>query len=229
MLQGHWKTAADRYAVVVQVNQVDRAELSIVATGDLLVSQPLLIEAGDIAGYERTRKMALARLAGTTFPGAAEQLAKTSLLLPADESVIKLMRPLEKIIVDSLKNYVPKENDNSWILATWRTFALALLEYRRGNFSASADWLEKCSAYPDQTPSCIASVHILRSMNLFQLGNVTQAEAELAIGRDMVENRFRNKLELGDNKTGRLGGWIMARIFLREARNLSEASIEVGR
>jgi hypothetical protein len=173
--------------------------------------------------------MAMMRLARTPFPGAAEQLMKTSLLLPADESVMKMMPPLEQLIVDSLKNYDPKENDNSWILATWRTFALALLEYRRNDFSASMDWLDKCSAYPDQTPSCIASAHILRSMDLFQLGSVTQAEAELAIGQDMVETRFRNKLELGDNKTGRLGGWIMARIFLREARNLSTASIEVGR
>lgn len=228
MLQGRWQKAADRYAVVVQVNQVDRAELSIVATGDLLVAQPLLIEAGDISGYERTRKMALARLVGTPYPSAAEQLLKTSLLLPADESIMNMMPPLEKLIGDSLKNYDPKENDKSWILATWRAFALALLEYRRGNFNASMDWLDKCSAYPDQTPSCIASVYILRSMNQFQLGDVTHAQSELATGQEMVENVFRNKLEMGNNKTGKLGGWIMARIFLREARSLSEASMGVG-
>jgi hypothetical protein len=228
MLQGRWHKAADRYAVVVQVNQVDRAELSIVATGDLLMAQPLLIEAGDISAYERTRKMALTRLADTPFPSAAEQLLKTSLLLPADESIMKMMPPLEKLIAGSVKNFNPKENDNSWILATWRTFALALLEYRRGNFGASMDWLEKCSAYPEQTPSCVASAHILRSMDQFQLGNMTQAESELAIGQQMVEDRFRHKLELGDNKTGKLGGWITARIFLREARSLSEASMSVG-
>ena len=88
MLQDRWQKAADRYAVVVQVNQADRAEQSGVATADLLVAQPLFIEAGDIAGYERTRKMALARLAGTPFPGAAEQLAKTS-LLPVDRQTIR--------------------------------------------------------------------------------------------------------------------------------------------
>jgi hypothetical protein len=228
MLQGRWRKAANRYAVVVQVNQVDRAEQGAVATTDLLVAEPLLIEAGDIAGYERTRKMAFARLAGTPFPNAAEQLTKTSLLLPADESIMQLMPPLEKLMVDALKDYSLPQNDNSWILATWRTFALALLEYRRGNFTGSVNWLDKCSAYPDQTPSCVASAHILRSMNQFQLGDVAQAKAELAIGQEMVENRFRNKLELGDNKTGKLGGWIMARIFLREAKNLSMASNSVG-
>ncbi len=227
MVQSRWQKAANRYAVVVQVGQVDRAEQGGVATADLLVAEPLLIEAGDITGYERSRKMALARLASTPYPGAAEQLAKTSLLLPADESVMKLMPPLEKLIADSLKNYDPKNNDNSWILATWRTFALALLEYRRGNFTASTSWLEKCSAYPDQTPSCVASVHILRSMNQFQLDDVAHAKAELKTGQEMVENLFRQKLELGDNKTGRLGGWIMARIFLREAQNLSNAFTNV--
>ena len=228
MLHGRWQKAADRYAIVVQVDQVDRAELNVIATGDLLVAQPLLIEAGDIAGYERTRKMALARLAATPFPGAAEQLLKISLLLPADESIMRMMPRLEQLIVGSLKDYDPKANDNSWILASWRTFALALLEYRRGDFNVSMDWLEKCIAYPEHTPSCVAAVHILRSMNLFQLGDVTEAKAELATGQEMVEDRFRNKLELGDNKTGKLGGWIMARIFLREASSLSEASIDAG-
>ena len=228
MLQGRWQKAANRYAVVVQVNQVDRTDQSGVVTADLLVALPLLIEAGDIAGYEHTRKMALARLAGTTFPGAAEQLAKTCLLLPADESVMKLMPPLEKLIAGSLKNYNPKQNDNSWILATWRSFALALLEYRQGNYAASMNWLDKCSAYSDQTPSCIASVHILRSLNQFQLGDAASAETELKMGQEMVDGVFRKKLELGDNRTGKLGGWIMARIFLREAKNFSGAYSDLG-
>jgi hypothetical protein len=227
-LNGRWQKAANRYAVVVQVNQVDRGELNSVATTDLLFAEPLLIEAGDIAGYERTRKTAMERLAGTPYAGAAEQLLKTSLLLPADESIMKMMPRLELLVVDSMKHYDPKANDNSWILATWRCFALALLEYRRSNFTASMAWLDKCSAYPDQTPSCVASVHILRSMNLFQLGDMTRAETELATGQDMVDTHFLNKLEMGDNKTGRLGGWIMARIFLREARSLSGASSDVG-
>jgi serine/threonine protein kinase len=223
MLQGRWQKAANRYAVVIQVHKADRTGQSALATTDLLMAEPLLIEAGDITGYERTRKMALARLAGTTSLPAAEQLAKTSLLLPADGSILKMMPPLEKIIVNSLRDYDPRKNDNSWILATWRTFALALVEYRRGNFTASMNWLEKCSAFPDQTPSCIASADILRSMNQFQLGDAPEARIQLKIGQEMVDNRFHNKLELGDNQTGRLGGWIMARIFLREAQNLSTA------
>ena len=228
MLQGGWQKAANRYAVVVQVNQVDRSDQSGVATFDLLAAQPLLIEAGNLAGYERTRKMALARLVGTTSAAAAEQLAKTSLLLPGDESIMRLMPQLEKLIADSLKDYNPRNYDNSWILATWRTFALALLEYRRGNFTASMNWLDKCSAYHDQTPSCVASAHILRSMNQFQLGNVTTATSELKIGQEEVEIIFRKKLDLGDNKTGKLAGWIMARIFLREAKNLEAAFSGMG-
>jgi hypothetical protein len=33
----------------------------------------------------------------------------------------------------------------------------------------------------------------------------------------MVEKHLNKKLELGDNKSGQLQGWLMARIFLREA------------
>jgi hypothetical protein len=50
-----------------------------------------------------------------------------------------------------------------------------------------------------------------------QLGRTDEADAELIAGRLMVENYFSKELELGNNKVGQLQGWLMARIFLREA------------
>jgi serine/threonine protein kinase len=222
MLQAKWKKAAARYAVLVQVNQVDKADQTASATVDLLRAGPLLIEAGDVASYERIRRMELNRLDGTTNPNAAEQLIKVSLLLPADESLIKLIEPLARVTSDSLRNYEPKLNDG-YFLAAWRAFALALFEYRRGNFEGTLERLTQCSGYADQSPSCVASVHILRGMTYRQLGEVAPANSEIKAGRDMVENHFRGKIELGDNKTGRLEGWLMAPIFLHEADGLPAA------
>jgi len=221
MLQGKWKQAANRYVVLVQVNQVDKEDRSDYATVDLLMAAPLLIEAGDLAGYDRIRRMALARLANTSNPAAAEHLIKTSLLLPADEALMKLMPPLARVTAESIRFFDPKINGESYIPA-WRAFALALLEYRQGHYKDCLDWLGKCSSYPDQSPSCVASVHLLRSMACLQLGQAELAATELKQGREMVETRFRQKLDLGDNKTGKLQGWIMTPIFQREAEGLAK-------
>lgn len=221
MLQGRWRQAANRYLVLVEVNQVDKDEQGTSVTFDFLTAAPLLIEAGDAPAYDRLRRKALVRLGGTSDPGGAEQLVKISLLLPGDDAIMKRMGPLAQLIADSLKNYQPQEN-GGWYLASWRALALALWEYRRGNFNQAVDWLEKCSRCPDQSPSCVAAVHILRSMACLQLGRNEQADSELALGRKMVNAYFGKKLEIGDDKAGRLGGWIMNPIFLREADELAK-------
>jgi hypothetical protein len=53
-----------------------------------------------------------------------------------------------------------------------------------------------------------------------RLGNVELADAELKQGQAMVDDYFSRKLELGNDQTGRVGGWIMNPIFLREAERL---------
>ncbi len=215
-LQGNWKQAADRFTVLVQVNQVDKTDQTDAATFDLLLAAPLLIEAGDLAGYDRIRRMELNRLAGTSNRIAAEQLLKTSLLAPADASTMKLLEPLAKLLFGSLASKDPKINDASFN-AAWRSLALALLEYRKGNFTNAVELLKKCMTYPGQAPSCIATSHILLGMAWRQLDKADEADAELTLGRGMVENYFTKKLELSDNKSGMLQGWLTARVLLRES------------
>jgi eukaryotic-like serine/threonine-protein kinase len=218
-LQGRWKQAADRFSVLVQVNQVDKSDQTDRATSDLLLAAPLLIEAGNLARYDQMRRMELTRLAGTSNLIAAEQLLKTSLLTPAEPSTMAMLDPLAKLLADSLASKNPAINDASFY-AAWRAFALALLDYRRSDYSAAADWLKKCSAYPGQAPSCITLTHILSSMTWFQLGKAPAAETELKLGRKLVEDHFAKKLELSDDKSGLLAGWLTARILLREAEEL---------
>jgi eukaryotic-like serine/threonine-protein kinase len=228
ILQRRWKQAAERFSVLVQVNQVDKADQTDRATSDLLLAAPLLIEAGNLAGYDRTRRMELTRLAGTPNLIAAEQLLKTSMLVPADSSTMAMFAPLEKVIAESLTSKDPAVNDASFY-AAWRALALALLEYRRGHFNAAADWLQKCSGYPGPAPSCVATRHILLSMAGFRLGQAAAAAAELNLGRQQVENLFSKKLEFSDSKSGLLAGWLTARILLREAEDLAQGQRANGR
>jgi hypothetical protein len=187
-----------------------------------LTTAPLLIESDDAEGYERIRRLALSRLEGTSNPAAAEHLLKTSLLLPADAEMMKALEPFARNVARSLVNYESK-TEGDWYPASWRTLALALWEYRRGNDAACIDWLEKCSRYPDRSTSCEAGLHIFRSMAARRLGRLELADAELKLGKEMVDDYLSKKLEPGNNKLGRLGGWIMNPIFLREAERVANA------
>jgi len=215
-LQRRWRQAANRYLVLVRVNRVDKDELGNQGSFDLLTAAPLLIESDDVEGYERIRRLALSRLEGASDPGAAEHLLKTGLLLPADAEMMKALEPFARIVANSLVKYNPKTNPD-WYPAPWRALALALWEYRRGNHDASLVWLEKCSQYPAQSRSCVAGAHIFRSMAARRLGQLELADSELKLGKEMVDEYFGNKLEPGNDELGRLGGWIMNPIFLREA------------
>lgn len=186
----------------------------------LLLAAPLLIEAGNFAGYDRMRRQQLDRLAGTSNLIAAEQLLKTSLLMPADDSVMRMLDPLAAQLVDALASTDPAMNDASFN-AAWRALALALWEYRRDNLTTAADWLQQCSGYPGQAPSCVATAHILLGMSQIRLGETQAGQAQMQLGRKPIQELFARKLELNDNKSGLLAGWLTARILLREAEALA--------
>jgi hypothetical protein len=228
LFQRRWKEAANRYIVLVKVNQVDKDDRTDRATVDLLLATPLLIEAGDATDYDRIRRAALARFGNTTNPSAAEHLIKTSLLLPADEAILKQLEPLAHVVEDALRSHDPAINEGP-LIAAWRAFALSLLDYRRGDDNAAVDALHQCSTYPSQSPACVASTHILLAMALYQLGKLEPARAELEQGRAMVQDRFQKKLEAGDDKTGKIQGWIVTPILLREAEALMADSSDAAR
>ena len=100
----------------------------------------------------------------------------------------------------------------------------SLLEYRRGDFSAAAGWLEKCSTYPGEAPSCTAASHVLLSMALLQLGRTEAADGDLKLGQQMIDKHFQKKLEIWDNVSGHLEGWLTARLFLRQAEEMKKAA-----
>jgi serine/threonine protein kinase len=224
MVQRRWREAANRYLILVHVNYVDKGDQSSLATFDVLAAAPLLIECGDDERYRQVRAMALKRLKGTRDPNAAEQLLKCSLLLPADEETMGALETFAQLIVKSLANYRQADNEGKYYRASWRCLALGLWEYRRGDYRACLDWLRQCSEYRDQSASCAASVHLIRSMAYQRLGQGELAQGQFELGKAMVEEYFSKKLVIGNEKDGRLAGWIMNPIFLREAERVVQGS-----
>ena len=64
---------------------------------------------------------------------------------------------------------------------------------------------------------------MILAMADWQLGRRTEAEAELAAGREVIEAKFKNPLGLGNANQGFWWDWVFARILMREAIALAES------
>jgi serine/threonine protein kinase len=213
---GRWKQAADRFAVLMQVNQPDDWD---VTTLDDLRYGPVLLETGDTAGYERFRQLAVAHFAGTTNPVPAERVVKVSLLTPPSADFLAALQPLAATASNSLAT---ASSLNEWqvSLAAWRSFSLALMEYRRGNYAGVEQWHQKSLGYESGNDARALTFQIVLAMTHYQTGRADQARSELAQARQKVEDKF-NKLPL-EGGEGYWFDWVFARILLREASSLIE-------
>jgi serine/threonine protein kinase len=217
-LRGEWKQAADRFGVLSQINQLDGSDA---CTLDCLRYGPALIEAGDPAGYGRFRQDAVARLARGDQP-FADRIVKISLLLPGDEKLLKALEPQAGIAARSIATNADANVDV--FLAAWRSVSLALMEYRRGNFTAAADWCHQCLNYPENIAPRTATARAILAMSDQRLGKTGEARAQLEEARQVVDKKFKSQLDLGNGVQGFWFDWVFARILLNEATALIEGS-----
>jgi eukaryotic-like serine/threonine-protein kinase len=208
-VHGRWKQAADRFAVLVQVNQPDDWDIT---TLDYLRYGPLLLELGDLQEYDRFRELAVAHYARTTNPLPAERVVKISLLTPADAKLLAELRPLAEIAAKSLS-----AGDVDVSLAAWRSFSLALMEYRRGNYGGAQARCERAMACSDANASRDANLKLVLAMTHIHVGKDDLARSELAQAREKIESRFNQGLEIGAGAEGFWFDWVFARVLLREA------------
>jgi hypothetical protein len=207
---GRWQQASDRFAVLLQVNQPDDWDIT---TLDYLRYGPLLLELGDTGGYERFRHTAVTHFAKTSNPVAAERVIKMSLLTPADQPLLDVLHPLAEIASNSLAG--GQKMDPS--LAAWRSFSLALLEYRSGNRAAAESWCQRSITYQSGNAARTANLQLVLAMTHFRVGKTDLARSELAQARAQIESRFSKGVEIGAGDAGFWFDWIFARVLLREA------------
>ncbi|MFZ5495695.1 MAG: protein kinase domain-containing protein [Verrucomicrobiota bacterium] len=215
-LRLQWRQAAARALALLQVNPLDGSDVS---TLDYLRAGPVLIELGDINGYERFRQEAIARYTAAPCP-FADRIVKVSLLLPANERLIESLRPLAE---ETARHLAEADKGGDDFTAAWRSVALGLLEYRRGNHAKAAEWSRRCLDYPGTNAPRTATARIILAMAGHRIGRSAEARAELAAGREVIEHKFRNRLDFGSPVHGFWFDWVFARILLRECSALLEA------
>jgi eukaryotic-like serine/threonine-protein kinase len=213
-LKGQWDQAATAFGLLLEADQRDN---SWAITTDLLMAGPIQIKRGDLHGYERFRRAAVARYTGTTDPVFAERTLKISLLLPADEQLMKSLTLFYNIAADSME----KAGQDPFMEA-WRCDSLALMAYRQNDFPTAKEWCEKSLAYGRDALARAATADIIEAMACQKLGEQDQARVELAQGEKLVEAQFEGNLKPGNGLEGFWYDWLFARILLKEAQAFVE-------
>jgi serine/threonine protein kinase len=217
-LRNEWKEAVARFKILLQIDQLDGADAR---TLDFLRYGPTLIELGDMNGYEHFRQEAISHFNGGIYP-FADRIVKISLLLPADENLLKALEPQAGATAQSITTGVDANADI--FLAAWHSVSLALMEYRRGNFAGAAEWCRQSLNYPEYIAPRTATARIILAMADQKLGKAGEARSQLAAAREIIENKFQSQLDLGTPVSGFWFDWVFARILLDEATALIEAS-----
>ncbi|MDQ5979745.1 MAG: eukaryotic-like serine/threonine-protein kinase, partial [Verrucomicrobiota bacterium] len=214
-LRLQWRQAAERGLTLLKANPLDGSDVS---TLDCLRSGPALIELGDINSYERFRQEAIARYSATPCL-FTDRIVKVSLLLPANERLLESLRPLAD---ETNRHLAEADRGGDDFTAAWRSVALGLLEYRRGNHAKAAEWSRRCLAYSGTNAPRSATAQIILAMASHRLGRTADARTGLAAGREIIEHKFRSRLDLGSPVHGFWFDWAFARILLRECSALLE-------
>ncbi|MCX6877976.1 MAG: serine/threonine-protein kinase [Verrucomicrobia bacterium] len=201
-----WQPACTRYTVLFQMGESNQWDITSL---DCLRYGAALVEAGDVAGYERFRRAAIAHYATTTNPSWADRIIKISLLTPADSHILRSLDPLAELAATSLEQSGPQFNEG---FAAWRAFSLALMKYRQHDDAGAVAMCETSLDFKDPDAALNASVNLVRAMAHFRLGQTDGARSELARSRTMVENYHHD-----NNPYGYWWDWVLARILLREA------------
>lgn len=218
-LKGQWAEAAERFRLLLEVDQRDN---SWAITEDLLKAGPIQIERNDLQGYERFRLAAIDRFKHTTDPVLAERTIKISLLLPADDGILKSLVPLSEISSKSLEN-----GGQDAVMEAWRCVSLALMAYRQDYTPTAKAWSQKCLSYPENNPSRIATAHIIQAMSCYKLNEAEEAASQLDQGRKMVNDEFTKGIQEGNGAEGFWFDWLFARILLREAEVSSGKTVSL--
>ena len=153
------------------------------------------------------------RFEGTPDPLSAERTVKNCLLLPADSEMLNALGAFKDIAEKSVRKRPPTTLGDSW-----RCTATAIYEYRSEHWSRSIQWCRYALNFDDNNNARVAMVHPILAMADYQSGQLEDAQMELEKSRQLISNKFKKGLDMGDGKQGYWFDWIAARIFLREPK-----------
>jgi tetratricopeptide (TPR) repeat protein len=207
--KGDWRRAAEYYSVVVRLDQFERTGVS---SRDYTRYAVVLAELGEHAAYENFCREPIKRFGNIDDPIIAERIVKNSLLLPPGPELLASLAPLVNRIERSIPTNVLSARYDDMV--PWRCMALALLNYRGGDYAKAASWSTlglKIASGPSL--SRVASMQAILAMADHQLGRDDDARAELVKCQQVIAENFKTPFATADIAFD----WFLARLLEREA------------
>ena len=215
-IQGRWPDAAERFAGLLKIDTLDDWN-DVTLDHQLYATE--LVESGELDRYRRFCREVVANFVLSTNGRADWRILKAGLLLPADPPLITSLTPLATVAEKDFTAMSRRAGVND----PWGAIPMALWKYRRGDFAGAAELCTLCLTNKNEYPVQIQTDRMILAMADWQLGRRTEAEAELAAGREVIEAKFKNPLGLGNANQGFWWDWVFARILMREAIALAES------
>jgi hypothetical protein len=218
---GRWKQVAARLLKLVEANQIDKTDMSDAATRELVQVGPALILTGDIDAYHRFIHSIIAHFSETKNPVAAEEVVKSSILLPVDQNTVQSLEPLAGVLENSFAG-PPPSTPVEIHLRSWQAFALAGFRYRRGDIPGAIAWGEKDLAFKDSTLARLVSCHAILAMAYEKAGQDGLARTELAVARTLIGPKSLDELKNGlplrlRQQSSSWNDWVEGLLLLKEA------------
>jgi tetratricopeptide (TPR) repeat protein len=198
---GRWHEAAKAFQHALELEPGDHATYFHAA--------PVLLLAGDEAGYRRACRDMLARFGRTKEVAVAERVVKTCLLrgdgVDDREPVYRLADEVLAAAVDDRGN-------------PWGQLALGMAEYRRGRLDDAAKRLKELSGIEPPMPMAQAMANVFLAMSLRRLDRRDEARQALDRAAAIQERQFP-KVESFPNEWPR-GEWLRLQVARKEAEAL---------
>jgi tetratricopeptide (TPR) repeat protein len=215
-LQGRWREAANRFSALMEIDKLDPWGP---VTLDYQSCGVVLIESGDLAGFERFREATVAQFLSETNGDAGGRVLKTCLLRPVPESTLAQLRPLGQVVEEWTEAQPPA------MRASWAAIPIALWEYRTGDFAKAQKYC-RFGLDANDSSSRTPTVRLILAMACYRTGFEAEAREHLARARSLVEDKFKLGLDRGGPGIGMWYDWVFARVLLREAEGLIQPRVE---
>jgi tetratricopeptide (TPR) repeat protein len=212
-IQGRWQPAKERYGALLRIDKLDSLGQVV---RDYQAFGVLLVEQGEMDQYRHFCGMAATNFA--TAPNSSVLLA--CILSPLDNSQIDILKPIADASEKQLR-LVPRDHQSGW---TFLPFGL--WQYRCGNYDAAIQWCRRGLAQAQKFPSSDAILHVTLAMALDQKGQTDEVCPELALGRRLIDEKFKGGLDRGRAGAGFWFDWVYARQLSREAAALINCDSE---
>lgn len=188
-IQGRWEQAARRYSALIKIDKLNGWGAVIM---DYQAYGVVLAEGGDTDEYERFCQSAATNLFANALRNGVVKnggILKTCLLFPVDKHKREMLRPMAE---SEARNWDLKSDP-------WACVPPALWKYRCGDYAGASSSCRLGLGQKNRYPAGDATLHGILAMCRLQSGQISEAEEELAQGRELVESQLSPNSEVERN------------------------------